>query len=61
MHRYPSWLVDAVTLLIVVLGTANFVASFVVKGWSPDPILSTMFLGVVGAVLGIQFVRKGEP
>ena len=57
--HYPRWIVDIATAVVFVLGTANFVAAFAVEDYRPDPLLSGLFVAVVGPVVGVRIVRNG--
>lgn len=51
----PGKLVSNIVLgLVLIIGTVNFLAQFVVKGYTPDPTITLLFAGVAGILLGVQ-------
>lgn len=58
-QRRPRWLADLAVVLVLLLGTGNFVAGFALDDYKPDPMLSGLFVAVVGPLLGIRIVKDG--
>lgn len=45
---------NIVLALVLTIGTVNFLAQFVVQGYTPDPTITLLFAGVAGLILGVQ-------
>lgn len=55
----PRGLATAIIVLVSLVWLTNFVAQFVVAGYSPDVTLNGIFMAIVGGALALSRKDKG--